>query len=155
MMDPLSVTSNGVVARAATSVAALASTLYDRIAGVRGPQPPREMKEVAGGVRDLSSGLRELRNTLQKVDRGVFRSGFFASIHSVAGHVEQRLEEIPALAMLDDDGDADADVWRVSRTSWKARMGEVLSTLDSLKLAVGLITSMMLLVWEQDKRSVW
>lgn len=156
MADPLSVTSNAVVARTATSAAALVSTLYDIIVDTHDPSPPRDMKDVAGGVRDLSNGLRDLYNLLQKIDRAVFRSDLFASIHSISEHIEVLIERIRGLVKLDDIGDGNGgDTRRVSCASWNVKTDGIVLKIESLKLVVGLVLSMMSLVSEQDKRTTW
>lgn len=149
MVDSLSANSTGVVARAATSAAEVASTLYTLLSDIR--DPPREIKDVAGGVHDLANGLRELRNVLQKVDRTVFRSGVFASIYSLSDRIQSLLEIIRGLADLETRDDAESTICAV----WRNKAGGIVGKIVSLNLAARLVVTLMSLVSEQDIQAIW
>lgn len=152
MVDSLSVMSSSrAVARAANSAAVLASTLYSLIAIPPDSSPPREVKDVAGGLRDLSNGFRELRSILQKVDQGVLRHDLFASIDSVLEQNQALLERVQGLVTFTKDGDARI----IFCARGKMRVAGLLAKTEWLKLAVGLVVSILSLVREQDMQSYW
>lgn len=157
----LSVTSSGIIADAAQSTAALASTLYGLVANIRDDDPPASSppstKHVAGGVRDLSNRLRELRNMLQRVDdRGVFRSGLFAGMDSLSRQIQGLLVDIRGGFVVEPGhgGNAEGKPW-CALALRKTRADGLLVRIDCLKLAVELTLSMMALVWEQDMQTIW
>lgn len=141
-MDPLSVISG--VASVTKAAALLASSLYGIISDIR--NAPREMKDMASGIRELSDVLQELRTALAK-GSGLFRMKLFRSIEVTTRRIEELHEDIRGLVRLDRG---------MSRMVWalrsKSRAEKLLGRIDSLKLGLLLNLKTITLILERDKQ---
>ena len=144
MADPLSIISG--IAGVATAGAALASILYDIIHNIR--DAPREMIDIARGVRELSSVLRELRRILKRGTE-LFKRGLFRSLRSAIHRIKDIHEEI--------DGLLAATGGRLARIKWVFRKGKatnLLAKIESHKSTVSLFSTTMLLAVEERKHTL-
>lgn len=140
-MDPFSIISG--VAGIAIAGSALASTLFDIISSIR--DAPREMIDIARGIRGFSTILRELRGIL-KQGRRLFKDRLFKAIRSATHRIEDVHDEIDDL--LDHDG---GNMARVLWAFRKSKATKLLTKIDSHKSTVQLIATTMLLAVEERK----
>lgn len=143
-MDPLSVISG--VAGVASAAAALASSLHEIIANVRGA--PREMAEIADGTRELSGVLRQMRIVLRAGrEKKLFRSELYRSIRSATRRIESYHEDVYELIK------SDRGLGRIMWAFRKARAEGLLAKVDSLKLTVSLMMNTASLALACDKET--
>jgi hypothetical protein len=142
-MDPFSIISG--VAGVATAGAALASALYDLIHNIR--DAPREMVDIARGIRELASVLREMRRILKR-GRDLFTDRLFKSIRSATHRIKEVHNEVDQL--LDHNGGGLARVLWAFRRS---KATQLLAKIESHKSTAQLIATMMLLALEERKHS--
>lgn len=140
-MDPFSIISG--VAGITTAGSALASTLFDIISSIR--DAPREMIDIARGIRELSTILRELRGIL-KQGRRLFKDRLFKAIRSATHRIADVHDEIDDL--LDHDG---GNMARVLWAFRKSKATKLLAKIESHKSTVQLIATTMLLAVEERK----
>ena len=138
-MDPLSIISG--IAGVATAGSALASVLYNIIHNIR--DAPREMVDIARGVRELSSILRELRRILKRGTK-LFKKSLFRGIVSVTRRIGDIHKDIDGL-ISENDG-------ALARLKWvfrKAKATSLLGKIESHKSTVQLLSTIMLLAIQE------
>jgi hypothetical protein len=139
--DPFSIISG--VAGIATAGSALASTLFDIISSIR--DAPREMIEIARGIRELSTILRELRGIFKQGGR-LFKDRLFQAILSATHRIEGVHDKISDL--YDNKG---GNMARVRWAFRKSKATKLLARIESHKSTVQLIVTTMLLAVEERK----
>jgi len=128
IMDPLSIIS-GVAGVAAAGVA-LSSALYDLVASIS--NAPKEMVEIAQGIHDLSTVLRELRRGMRK-SRKMLSGRLFRSVSSVMDRIRDIHDKVDQL--LDAEGSLARLLWAFR----KSKAMKLLAIIESHKSTVQLI----------------
>lgn len=141
-MDSSSIT--GRVAGVATAGIALASVLYDIIHDVR--DTPREMIDIARGIRELSSSLKQLRQILKR-RRNLFKQSLINSVLSAVYLVKEIHEEVGAL--LDHSW---GGMPRVISAFRKSKATNLLGKIEAHKSTTQLIATTMLLAIEGQRQ---
>ena len=141
-MDPLSIM--GGVAGVATAGVAISSALYDLIASIR--DAPIEMIEIARGVHDLSTVLRELRRVLKKAYK-ILRDRLLKAVKSVMDRIRDTQDEVDRL--LDVEGGLSRIFWAFR----KSRANKLMATIEGHKSTVQLMATTVTLALVQRQQT--
>ena len=141
-MDPLSIA--GSVAGVATVGVALSSALYDIIAAIR--DAPKEMLQIAQGISDLSTVLRELQRVLKKA-RTLLRDRLLKAVSSIMCRIRDTHDKIDGLL------DVDSGLARILWAFQRSKATKLLATIESQKSTIQLMATTVTLAIVQKENN--